>query len=151
MPKILLKEFTLFFVGFLGYITIELTFRGYTYWQMGMCGGIVTLILDKINDRISWDLDILIQGFLGSFLITSMELVVGFLTLINGKESMWDYSNLPLNYKGIICVPFSLLWILLSIVAIFIADAINYYIFDEEPAPYYRLFGKVIIRFPIRR
>lgn len=60
---------------------------------------------------------------------------------------MWDYSNLPLNYKGIICVPFMLLWMVLSFVGILVADAINYYVFDEEPAPYYKLFGHTIIQF----
>ena len=60
---------------------------------------------------------------------------------------MWDYSNMWLNYKGIVCLPFSLLWIVLSIVAIFLADSINYYIYKELPVPYYKLFGKTIIRF----
>lgn len=60
---------------------------------------------------------------------------------------MWDYSNLPLNYKGIICVPFMLLWIVLSFLAIIVADSINYYVFDEKPAPYYKLFGRTIIQF----
>ncbi|MGN0464889.1 MAG: hypothetical protein ACI4F9_00900 [Lachnospiraceae bacterium] len=30
---------------------------------------------------------------------------------------------------------------------IWVADAINYYVFEELPVPYYRIFGKVRIRF----
>lgn len=61
---------------------------------------------------------------------------------------MWDYSNVFLNYKGIICLPFSLAWVGLSIVAVVIADAINYYLLDdEEVVPYYKLFGKTIFKF----
>ncbi|MDO5785262.1 MAG: hypothetical protein Q4P20_09405, partial [Eubacteriales bacterium] len=116
-------------------ITIEVCFRGYTYPLMGLCGGLLLLLIDPINNIISWDIDLLIQGFMGSAMITSMEFVIGKLSPIQ----MWDYSNVPFNIDGIICLPFSLLWMLLSIVAIFIADAINYYVFDEEPAPYYHI------------
>lgn len=45
------------------------------------------------------------------------------------------------------CLPFSLIWIALSICAIILADTINYYVFHELPVPYYKLFGKTIIRF----
>lgn len=75
------------------------------------------------------------------------EFAIGLLSLNNILPVMWDYSTVPLNYKGIICLPFSLIWILLSILAILIADAINYYFFDDKKVPYYRLFGKVIFKF----
>jgi uncharacterized membrane protein len=114
---------------------------------MGCCGGIALVLLDKINDKISWDTDILLQGCVGSVLITGMEFIIGNLYLAGLLPKMWDYSNMWLNYKGIICLPFSLLWIVLSIIAIFLADSINYYIYKELPVPYYKLFGKVILKF----
>lgn len=60
---------------------------------------------------------------------------------------MWDYSNVPLNFDGVICLPFSIAWFFLSILAIFLADAINYYVLDEPQVPYYNLFGKTVIKF----
>lgn len=60
---------------------------------------------------------------------------------------MWDYSNLPINFDGVICLPYSLLWILVSIIGIIVADAINYYVFKIMPVPYYKLFGKTILKF----
>lgn len=63
---------------------------------------------------------------------------------------MWDYTDLPLNFDGVICLPYSLLWILVSIVGIIIADAINYYVFDEKTVPYYKLLGKTVIKFPVK-
>lgn len=114
---------------------------------MGVCGGLSILILDLINDEISWDTDILLQGVIGSFVITSMEYVIGKLAQYGIFPIMWDYSNMPMNLEGIICLRFSLLWILLSIGAIFVADAINYYVFNELPVPYYKLFGKKIIQY----
>lgn len=142
-----IKNAILFIVGFCAYITIETLFRGYSFWMMGVCGGLAVLLLDKLNDCISWDMDLLLQSAIGSVLITFFEYVIGSLYLLGLLPQMWDYSNMPLNYKGIICVPFSLLWMALSAAAIIVADAINYYVFEELPVPYYKIFGKTVIRF----
>lgn len=144
---VLMKNITLFIVGFCSYITIESCFRGYSYFLMGICGGISVVIIDKLNSKISWNMDILLQGCIGSIIITAMELTVGIICKIYAFEPMWDYSNIWMNYDGIICLPFSLIWIFLSIVAILLADTINYYIFNEMPVPYYKLFGKIIFKF----
>lgn len=147
MKKIILKNVVLFYLGFSTYITIEVLYRGKSNFLMGICGGLALMILDKLNDHISWDMDILLQGCIGSALITLMEFIIGNLYLIGVLPKMWDYSNVWLNYKGIICLPFSLIWIMLSICAILLADTINYYVFHELPIPCYKLFGKTIIKF----
>lgn len=147
MKKTILKNVVLSVAGGLSYGIIELIYRQKTYYLMILCGAIAIILLDKINDYISWDMDILLQGCIGSLIITGMEFTIGNLYLMGIVPKMWDYSNVWLNYKGIICLPFSLIWILLSICAILLADAINYYVFHELPVPYYKLFGKTIIRF----
>jgi len=143
------KNIVLFLVGYCSYIAIEVTARGYSFPIMGVCGGLAIVILDKINDEISWDIDLFLQGLCGSALITFFELVIGEFALhTNLIPKMWDYSNMILNYKGIICLPFTLLWMALSIVAIFIADAINYYVFSATPLPYYKMLGgRVVLYF----
>ena len=144
----IIKFIVLFSFGFFAYMLIELIYRQYTFILMGVCGGIAIVLLDQINDKISWDTDILIQGACGSLIITFFEYVIGELFLNGVLPVMWDYSNVFLNYKGIICLPFSLIWVVLSIVAVVIADAINYYLLDdEEVVPYYKLFGKTIFKF----
>lgn len=147
MKKTILKNVVLSVVGGLSYGIIELIYRQKTYYLMILCGAIAIILLDKINDCISWDMDILLQGCIGSLIITGMEFIIGNLYFMGIVPKMWDYSNVWLNYKGIICLPFSLIWILLSICAILLADTINYYVFHELPVPYYKLFGKTIIRF----
>lgn len=148
MNKKLHKNIILFTVGFCLYITMEVLFRGYSFPLMGVCAGLVIVLLDKINDYISWDIDILVQCTLGMLMVTIMELIIGTIFLdTNLLPVMWDYSNLPLNFRGIICIPFMALWMILSFIAILVADSINYYVFDEEPAPYYKLFGHTIIQF----
>lgn len=147
MNKNVFRKTILFLVGFCLYITIECLFRGYSYPLMGICGGIMMIILDTFNNQISWSMDILLQGCLGAVIITLIEFIIGKSLKLLSLPPMWDYSNIPFNIDGIICLPFSLIWVLLSIIGIFIADAINYYVFDELPVPYYKLFGKIVLRF----
>lgn len=138
----------LFLAGYCIYIAIEVTFRDVSYPIMGVCGGLAVLILDKINSDISWDTDILIQSLCGGILITFFELVIGEIALHTDIfPIMWDYSDLTLNYDGVICLPFSLLWCVMSILAVFLADAINYYVLGECKQPYYKIFGKTFLRF----
>lgn len=148
MKRILFKNSLLFIVGFCLYITVEVLYRGFSYPLMGLCAGIAIVVLDKINDLISWDVDILWQCLFGSLLITLMELLIGKASLAGYLPVMWDYSSVLLNYEGIICLPFSLVWAVLSFAAILLADAINYYVFREPPLPYYRCCGKIILKFP---
>lgn len=148
MLKSINKILFLFVFGFMAYITIEVCYRGYSFWLMGLCGGLAFILIDMINDKISWDIDILIQGLIGSIIITLFEFIIGNLSLRGILPIMWDYSNTLLNYKGIICLPFSLIWLLLSILAVFISDTINYYCLGENKTkPYYKLFGKTIFKY----
>ena len=142
------KSILLFLVGYCTYISIEVTYRNISYPIMGICGGLAILLLDKINDNISWNIDLCLQGLCGSALITFFELIIGEIALHTSLlPIMWDYSNVPLNFDGVICLPFSIAWFFLSILAIFLADAINYYVLDEPQIPYYNLFGKTVIKF----
>lgn len=149
--KVLYKNSILFIFGFCVYITIEVLFRGYSNAVCGAMGGLAVVVLDKINDEISWDFDLFWQAVIGSLLITFMELVIGLISRYSSIiPVMWDYSNMPFNYKGVICLPFSIAWIFLSVVAIFLADAINYYFFNDSEQPHYVLFGKFVFSFPAK-
>lgn len=146
--KIIIKNIILFAVGYCVYIAIEVTYRGFSYPLMGLCGGLALMIMDKINDYISWDIDVIIQGSIGSIIITFFELIIGEISLhTDFLPIMWDYSNVLLNFDGVICLPFSLIWIGLSIIGILVADTINYYIINIQPCPYYKCMGKVVLRF----
>jgi len=55
------------------------------------------------------------------------------------------------NLDGVICLPFSAIWLILSIGAVFLADAINYYVFAELPIPHYYIFGYKFLSFKERK
>lgn len=148
MKRIFYKNLILFLVGFCVYTTIEVLFRGYSYPASGLMGGISIVLIDKINDKISWNIDLSLQAIIGAAIVTLIELIIGTIAKYSGLlPIMWNYSNMPLNYDGIICVPFSVAWIFLSLIAIFLADAINYYVLGDEERPHYILFGRFIFLF----
>ena len=141
MKRKILKDIIIFTVGFCLYMTIECCLQGYSYPFMGCCCGLAMIVLDKINDKISWNVDLLIQAVYGANLITLLEFVIGFTAKYTDiLPIMWDCSNMP-NFMGIIRIPFYFAWMALSILAIFVSDAINYYIFSDTICPYYLLLG----------
>lgn len=139
--KHILKYLILFLVGYCVYIAIEVTFRNYSFPLMGIVGAISFILIDRINEVMPWDTDLIIQSVIGSLIVTVFELIVGEGLKFFNQPPMWDYSSLPLNFDGVICLPFSLVWVLLSAIAILLADAINYYLLHEEPAPHYKILG----------
>lgn len=142
MKRLLIKNGALFLTGFCIYITMEVLFRGYSYPLMGVVGGISLVLIDKINDYISWDLDLIIQSILGGIIITGLELIVGLIDKHYLFIDMWDYSNLAFNFEGKICLLFSCIWCLLAMVGIFLSDAFNYYMFRDTECPRYTILGK---------
>ena len=94
----------LFAAGGLGYMGLELLWRGWTHMAMFFAGGTCFLLLGTLKKQPVW-----VQAVMGAGIITTVELFVG-LTL-NRQYGIWDYRNVPMNFLGQICLPYSLLWI----------------------------------------
>ena len=54
-----------------------------------------------------------LRCLLGAGIVTMVELGVGLLA--NRDYSVWDYRQMPFNYRGQICLVYSLLWIPVSL------------------------------------
>lgn len=106
------KTAALFALGGLGYVGLELLWRGRSHISMFLAGGVCFLLLGKLS-KTKPRLPFLLQGVLGTVIITSVELFTGLLA--NRDYSVWDYRGLPFNFYGQVCLPFSLLWIPLSL------------------------------------
>ena len=133
------KYLFLFITGGTIYGMIEMLSRGYTHWTMGVLGGICFICLGLINEILSWETPLALQMLIGSTIITILEFITGCIVNIWLGWNVWDYSNLPLNLLGQICLPFSILWYFISAIGIVIDDYIRYIYFDEE-RPRYKLF-----------
>lgn len=136
-----LKHLILFTAGGAGYYGAELLWRGSSHWTMALLGGLMFLLIGGINEFFPWQMPLLLQGAIGSVLVTAAELVTGLVLNIWLGMDVWDYSNLPLNLWGQICLPFTLLWVPVSIGAVVMDDWLRYWLWREE-RPHYTLFCK---------
>lgn len=121
------------------YFLIELFWRGHSHWTMAVMGGVCFILIGDINEFIPWNMPMILQGGIGSVVITAMELFCGVVLNLWLKLDIWDYSTMPFNFLGQICLPFSLLWVALSIVAVILDDWLRYWLFKEE-RPTYKFF-----------
>ncbi len=79
------------------------------------------------------------QMLLGGGIITVLERITGLCVNVWMGWNVWDYSNMPLNLWGQICLPYSLLWAAISLAAVFLDDWLRWKLFDE-PQRKYRLY-----------
>ena len=116
-----LKEFIIFIIFGLMYVTIELLYRGHTHYSMFIVGGICGVLIGLINDNTP-DMPLLPQCVLGTVIITVIELLTGLFLNVYLGLNVWDYSNQPFNFMGQICPQFCIIWCVLSILVIRIDD-----------------------------
>ena len=133
------KELILGLIGGLIYIGIEFLWRGYSHWTMFILGGACFVFLGRINEVIHWEMPLWKQALIGVVIITILEFVTGCIVNLLLGWNVWDYSNVPFNIMGQICVPYILLWIPISLIGIILDDYLRYWMFQEEK-PSYCLF-----------
>ena len=137
--KAILKHAVLALCGGCVYFLIEMAWRGHSHWTMAVLGGVCFVLIGEINEFIPWNMPLVLQGAIGSGTVTLLELVSGIILNLWLGLGIWDYSNMPFNFLGQICLPFSLLWVALSVVAVILDDWLRYWLFGED-RPTYTLF-----------
>jgi hypothetical protein len=136
--KQILKLCILALIGGITYVLIELAWRGYSHISMFILGALCFVLLGGINEFLPWELGFVWQMLIGAGIVTILELIVGIVVNVWLGLEVWDYSNLPFNFMGQICLPFSFAWTLLSGVAIVVDDYLRYWLFGEEK-PHYKI------------
>ena len=119
--KICLKLLVLAVIGGAIYVGIEMLWRGHSHPSMFILGGLCFVSIGLINELFPWELGIVWQALIGGTLV-----------------GVWDYSGLPLNIMGQVCLPFYFAWVGLSVVAIVFDDYLRYWFFGEEK-PHYKI------------
>lgn len=130
------KNMFLCMIGGLIYYGIEILYRGYSHPCMILVGGICFIMCGCLNEVIPWDMALQKQMLICSVLITGVEFVAGLILNVWLGLHIWDYSKLPLNVMGQICVPFMIVWFFLSAVGIILDDYLRYWLFGEEKPHY---------------
>lgn len=133
----ILKQISRYLVLFLilgmCYSTIELFVRGFTFVEMIFVGGIAGVLIGLLNDhpayynRRMWQ-----QCFLGTIITLIVEFVSGYILNIVLQRGIWDYSGIPYNFMGQICLKTAIAWFFLMPFAIYADDFIRWKFLGEE-------------------
>lgn len=120
-------EAVLFLLGGRVYTWIELLWRGRTHWSMFILGGLCFVTIGLLNEyRIPWHWCLLRQAVVSACIITTFEFIAGCVVNLLLEWDVWDYSGLPFNLYGQVCLYYFLLWIPLSVAGIMLDDWIRY-------------------------
>ena len=127
----LAEAFLLLFGGSVLYCWLEILYRGHTHWSMAVCGGVCAWAIYRINERYqskspAW------RALVGALIITCAEFVTGCVVNLWLELGVWDYSRLPFNLLGQICLSYSLVWFLLCLPVGFLFGVIRRRVFLYE-------------------
>ncbi len=98
-----------FLFGAVGYPLLEICWRRRTHISMALAGGLGAAMLHRCGQR---EGPLFRQALLCGAGITVIEAACGLLW--NRRHQVWDYRRLPLNWRGQVCLPYTLLWCCLS-------------------------------------
>lgn len=104
-------------IGGVIYYIIEVLFRGYSHWSMIILGGICFVLIGLLDE---WQNHppILRQMVQGAIIVTILEFVTGCIVNLWLDWNVWDYSNLPFNVLGQVCLFFTLAWFFITPIAV---------------------------------
>lgn len=136
----LVEYLTIFAIGGGVYVGIEMLYRGYSHWTMFIVGGLCLIFVGLLNEcSFMAKIGMIPQMMAGAVIITVIEFITGCIVNLLFEWNVWDYSNVPGNILGQVCLPFTLAWFFLAGVAIVVDDWLRWRLFDE-PKPHYDLW-----------
>ena len=123
-------EVILFLIGGGIYYLLEVLWRGYSHWTMFILGGLCFVIMGLLNEyKFSWNDSLIKQSIISACIITVFEFFTGCIVNLWLGWEVWDYSELPCNLFGQICLYYFMLWIPLSMFGIILDDWIRYILY----------------------
>jgi uncharacterized membrane protein len=100
---------------------------------MFILGGLCFILIGLVS---KYERKLLKQLAISCLIITVLELIFGLVLNVKLGLGVWDYSHFRFNYKGQICLTFSIIWFFLSWPAIVLYDYMLYWLFGEEKPSY---------------
>ena len=98
------------------YLLIELLYRGRSHISMFFAGGLSAALIfwiccaGKAHKR-GW----YVRCAIGSAIITGVEFCTGVFVNLYLHLHIWDYSRMPFNLLGQVCLPYSAIWFFLTL------------------------------------
>lgn len=108
-------------------------------WTMLAVAIVLCIPVERCGAELPWVCPLWLQALACAGLVTAVELVTGFVLNVWLGLDVWDYSDLPLNLCGQICLPFSAVWFALCLAFIPVFDWLRWAVEGGE-RPSYRLW-----------
>ena len=129
------KSLAIFTFGGLAYGLLEIIWRGETHISMFVVGGLCFLMITAIDSVPLFGGSLLLEAPICAAFVTAAELISGIIVNIFMNLDVWDYSDMPLNLWGQICLPFSAIWLALAIPAALVSRLMRHFVFEEDLPP----------------
>lgn len=94
-----------FLIGAVGYPLLELLYRRRTHPSMALAGGLSAAAFRCISRTKAC---LAVKALAGGAAVTLIEGACGL--AFNRRHRIWDYRRMPCNWRGQVCLPYTLLW-----------------------------------------
>ncbi|MDD3920890.1 MAG: hypothetical protein PHO41_06960 [Eubacteriales bacterium] len=106
------------------YMLLECLWRGRTHISMGITGGAAAALLVGLYLRMGAG-GYIAKLVCGMAVITALEFICGAVVNVRLQKNVWDYSAMPYQLYGQVCLGYSLLWGGLALVLAWVAEGLR--------------------------
>lgn len=107
-------------------------------WTMLALAILLCIPVERCGAELSWEYPLWLQALCCAILVTAVEFVAGLVLNVWLGLGIWDYSHLPFNLMGQICLQFFFVWWGLCLVFIPVFDGMHWAVEGGE-RPHYKL------------
>lgn len=108
-------------------------------WTMLVLAIILCIPVERAGYQLPWDCPLWIQALACAALVTVTEFAAGCVLNLWLGLNVWDYSALPFNLLGQICLPFFFVWFGICMVFIPVFDLLRYEVKGGDRPHYYMI------------
>ncbi len=105
-------------------------------WTMLAVAIILCIPVERCGAELPWDCPLWLQALCCAMLVTAVEFVAGLVLNVWLGLGIWDYSHLPFNLMGQICLQFFFVWWGLCFVFIPVFDWMRWTVEGREQPHY---------------
>ena len=133
----------LWFFGGTLYFLLEVAYKTATghqeriSWTMLVLAVVLCVPVERAGAELPWECPLWLQAAVCAALVTLVEFCAGCMLNLWIGLDIWDYSDIPFNLLGQICLPFSLVWLVLCFLFIVVFDWMRYAVIGGDKPTYF--------------
>lgn len=108
-------------------------------WTMLVLAVVLCVPVERSGAELPWECPLWLQALVCAALVTVTEFAAGCVLNLWLGLNVWDYSALPFNLLGQICLPFFFVWFGICMVFIPVFDLLRYEVKGGDRPHYYMI------------